>query len=109
MRIALHETAGSILTGMQLEGADTIRMAKEGEPFQTVEIPAEYMAGVDRTHSFFGQRPAIFMHQHHGGSLFVDAILENRPATPGFYDGWKAQQAIDAILASYESGNWVCI
>jgi predicted dehydrogenase len=91
MRIALHGTAGSILTGMQLEGENTIRVAKEGESFQTVEIPDEYS------------------HQHYGCSQFVDAIFENRPVTPSFYDGWKAQQAIDAVLASHESGTWVRI
>jgi predicted dehydrogenase len=109
MRIALHGTAGSIITGMQIEGPDTIRLAKEGEPFQTVEIPAEYMDGIDRTQSFSSQQTAIFIHQRIGCSQFVDAILENKPAMPSFYDGWKAQQAIDAVLASHESGTWVRI
>ena len=109
MRIALHRTARSILTGLQLKGADTIRMAKKGESFQTVEIPAEYMDGVDRTQSFASQQRAIFTHQRIGCSQFVDAILENRPVAPNFYDGWKAQQAIDAVLASHESGAWVTI
>jgi predicted dehydrogenase len=109
MRIALHGTAGSILTGMQLDGADTIRMAKEGEEFQTIQVPDEYMDGIDRTKSFASQQPAIFMHQRIGCSQFVDAILEKRSATPNFYDGWKTQQAIDAVLASHESGTWVQI
>jgi predicted dehydrogenase len=109
LRIALHGTSGSILTGMQLDGADTIRMAKEGEQFQTIEIPDAYMDGVDRTKSFISQHNDIYKHQRLGGSQFVDAILENRSAIPSFYDGWKAQQVIDAVLASHESGTWVRI
>jgi len=39
----------------------------------------------------------------------IDAILENRPVNPNFYDGFKAQQVIDAALASHESGCAVSI
>jgi predicted dehydrogenase len=91
MQIAVHGTAGSIITGMQAEGADTIHITKEGESFHTIEIPDEYS------------------HQHYGCSQFVDAILENRSVMPSFSDGWKAQQAIDAVLASHESRTWVRI
>ena len=109
IRLALHGTAGSILTGLQVEGADTIRMAKEGEFFQTIEIPDEYMDGVDPTQPFFTQIENIFIHQHLGDYQFIDAIFENRPCNPSFYDGWKVQQIIDAVLTSHESGTWVQI
>jgi hypothetical protein len=41
--------------------------------------------------------------------VFVDGILENRPVAPSFYDGWKAQQIIDAAIISSERGCWVDI
>jgi predicted dehydrogenase len=39
--------------------------------------------------------------------LFIDAILEDRPAAPSFYDGLKAQEVIDAAIESHERGIWV--
>ena len=43
------------------------------------------------------------------GTYFIDAILENKSTTPSFYDGYKAQQVIEAALQAHSSGNWVII
>ena len=44
-----------------------------------------------------------------GARAFVDAIVEGRPMTPGFGDGVKAQQVIDAALSSHREGGWVAM
>lgn len=44
-----------------------------------------------------------------GCRSWVDAILEDRPAYPTFYDGYKTQQVIEAALVSDQTGQWVRI
>jgi predicted dehydrogenase len=36
-------------------------------------------------------------------AVWIDAILENRPVSPDFYDGFKVQEVIDAALESHGS------
>lgn len=52
---------------------------------------------------------SVFLTQSVGDRLFIDAILEQRPVTPSFYDGWKAQQVIEAAVASQRSGCTVAV
>jgi predicted dehydrogenase len=41
--------------------------------------------------------------------LFVDAILDDKPLSPTFYDGLKAQAVINAGIQSHETGRWVSV
>jgi predicted dehydrogenase len=50
---------------------------------------------------------APFQEQAIGPRLFIDAIIENRPVAPNFYDGLQAQAVIDAAFESHQSGGWV--
>jgi predicted dehydrogenase len=50
---------------------------------------------------------APFQEQAIGPRLFIDAIVENRPVAPNFYDGLKAQAVIDAAFESHRSGGWI--
>ncbi len=51
----------------------------------------------------------VFMRQSAGPRQFVDAILNDRPIAPTFYDGWKAQTVIDAALESHRRGAWQAV
>jgi predicted dehydrogenase len=51
----------------------------------------------------------IFRTQSAGDRLFIDAILEDKPFAPSFYDGWKVQQVIDAAIQSHRDGRWVTV
>ena len=51
----------------------------------------------------------LFTRQSVADRLFIDAILDGRPMDSTFYDGWKAQQVIDAVIASHEQGRWITI
>jgi predicted dehydrogenase len=44
-----------------------------------------------------------------GDRSFIDAVLAGQKVTPSLYDGWKAQQVIDAALKSHETGCWVSV
>jgi predicted dehydrogenase len=87
-------------SGMQLQ------LARGDELWQPVAIPDHYFEGVDRTKPFLEQMLAMFARQSIGSRLFVDGILADRAVVPSFYEGWKAQQVIDAAIASSESGCW---
>jgi predicted dehydrogenase len=51
----------------------------------------------------------LFQNNSVGPRQFVDAILDDQPIYPGFYEGYKVQQVIDAALESHRSGCRVTI
>ena len=97
--ISLHGQDGTIESCAGLWSANPIseivglkRGAEQAEQFQ---IPASYF-GIDGRENPFGflDKPVL------GPNLFVDAILEDQPLHPDFYDGYKVQQVIQAALES---------
>jgi predicted dehydrogenase len=86
-------------TGLELYGARAGH-----DEIKPIEIPDHLWGEVDRSKPF-----DVFREQHTGGRLFVDAILDDRPISPTFYDGLKAQEVIDAGMEASESGRWVDI
>ena len=44
-----------------------------------------------------------------GCDLVVEAIIEDKPLSPSFYDGLKVQEVVDAALKSAETGRAVDI
>ncbi len=108
-QVALHGDAGSLIADLRIGSGLQLRIAKGDEPFQPVTIPAQYLEGVDATQPLITQLVPMFTHQPIGCRLFVNAIIKNRPIVPSFYEGWKAQQVIDAAIASHETGRWVII
>lgn len=50
---------------------------------------------------------AKVMAEKYGIRYFVDCILDDRPVSPSFYDGWKTQQVIDAAIESDGLGRWI--
>jgi predicted dehydrogenase len=106
-KVTLHGEAGSLVAELRMGSTLKLQFAKGDEGFQSVTIPAHYLQGVDITQPFITQSVPMFMQQNIGNRLFVEAILEDKPVTPSFYEGWKAQQLIDATLASHEKKQWV--
>jgi len=51
----------------------------------------------------------VFASQSVGDRAFIDAIVDDLPLSPSFYDGWKAQQVIDAAIESHRKGCWVAV
>lgn len=107
-QVALYGDSASLIADLKL-GRDSpqLQLARNDEPFQAVTIPDRLLIGVDQEQPFLSQFEAMFRHQSIGSRLFIDGILENRSTVPSFYEGWKAQQVIDAALLAYESGHWV--
>jgi predicted dehydrogenase len=107
-QVKLYGEAGSLEIDVQYQGAEagvTLYIARDpGDRFQRVEIPAAYWGDVQAADPW-----GIFSRQPVGCRAFIDAILENRPATPDFLDGYKAQQVIHAALEADRSASWVSI
>jgi predicted dehydrogenase len=87
-----------------------IRGARQDEEqTQVLAIPEELWEGVDRAQPLIAQEMEAFLKQSIGDRQFIDAILDDRPVVPSFYDGLKAQQVIEAALQSHQQGVWVSL
>jgi predicted dehydrogenase len=93
----------------ELEAGDTFAIAelsggRDGEEeFRLLPIPDRILAGVDEAN------PYHIISQFRGDYLFIDSILEDRPISPSFYNGLKAQEVIDAAKESHKTGHWVSL
>jgi predicted dehydrogenase len=105
-RITLYGENGTLEVVSNMN-AWTVRglQGKETE-FQDIPIPEEFMRGSDPEPSF-NQIVQTFMVQSIGTRLFIDSIIADQPVTPGFYEGMKVQEVIEAAFESDRSGCWV--
>ena len=106
--VQMYGEAGSLEINVPYQGHEAgavIRGVRSGEKrFETLEVPDVYWGGVNRSDPY-----GVFTQHSVGPRLFIDAILENRPVSPNFYDGYKAQQVIDAANVAARSGRSVTI
>lgn len=102
-RVTLHGESGTLEVKATFTNAE-IRGVRDGEKeFHLLPIPDRIMEGVDKVNPFHARS------QFTGDYLFIDSILQDRPISPSFYDGFKAQQVIDAAKESHERGCWVSL
>ena len=97
--LELNVNYDGVNAGVSFQGA-----GPQEKQFQPLGLPASY-GSFDAPFDWFNilaQRPV-------GCRAWIDAIVENYPATPSFYDGWKAQQIIEAGLVSHQTGKWVTV
>jgi predicted dehydrogenase len=112
-RISLHGESGTLESELIFAGADArreLRGARSGEArIQPLAIPDEYWDGVDRSAASPAPAAGMFMRQPIGDRQFIDAIVEDRPASPSFYEAWKVQEILEAALESDRTGCTVSI
>ena len=86
----------------------TVRRTRHGEKqTETLSIPSDILEGLNTDGPPQEWLFQIFTEQAVGDRLFIDAILEDRPASPSFYDGLAVQKVIDAAMESHRKGIWV--
>jgi predicted dehydrogenase len=108
--VLLYGESGTLEAEYCLSQGSSIRGARAGErEFRTLSIPEAMLAGIDQTRPSIEQLVPIFTTQPVGDRLFVDAILEGRPVAPSFYEGFKAQQVMDAALRSDAEGRAIAV
>jgi len=107
-QIKLYGEAGSLEINYIHGGSESQALIRgagsQDETFRTLQVPDSYWGDADPSDNF-----SIITKNSVGTRLFIDAILEDRPVEPNFYDGFKAQQVIDAALASHKQGCAVSI
>lgn len=110
-QVVLHGEDGTLEVDFAFGGPNAgaqIRGARSSESqMQTLTVPDEAWGNVDRSGSEEAKMLALFTTQPVGCRLFIDAIVEDRPLSPSFYEGFKAQQIVDAALESQRGGCWV--
>jgi predicted dehydrogenase len=106
--VQMYGEAGSLEISVPYQGNEAgavIRGVRSGEKqYQTLAVPDAYWGSVNRSDPY-----GVFTQQSVGPRLFIDAIREDRPVSPNFYDGYKAQQVIDAANEADRSGRCVRI
>ncbi len=111
-RLAAHTRSASALTEVDYDflNGDAVRGARRGEPrLRPLPIPDDLLGIVDLNKPPIVQSLERLTREPVGDRLFIDAILADQPLSPSFYDGWKAQQVVQAALDSNDQGCWVTI
>ena len=104
LHVLLHGEAGTLQARLTFAGAaiEGIRANEQG--YKELPMPDSIWGRADRNQPFIAQRRQIFTSQAVGDRLFIDAIVEDRPVVPNFYDGLVVQEVMDAAIESHERG-----
>ena len=99
-QVKLYGEAGTLEIDYQYGGPEAGAMIhaarNDDQQFQTLEVPAIYWGDVSLSDPW-----EVFTKQSAGCRAFIDAILEKQFVSPSFYDGYKAQQAIEGAMNSH--------
>lgn len=89
-----------------LERPHEIQFGKPGQTLQTRAVPAEFLKvpGSPRDPSL-GDPIQTFRYDQN--FEFIQAIVEERPCAPSFYEGVRVQAVMDAILHSTCEKRWI--
>jgi predicted dehydrogenase len=102
--VVLHGESGTLEIVYNELGAE-IRGARHDEAHLGIlPVPDELWGDTDRSNL-----SALMFEDSISTRQFIDAIAEDRIVAPTFYDGWKAQEVIDAALVSHQNGCWVSL
>jgi predicted dehydrogenase len=95
------EVQGDFAQGAAIHGA-----RNGDDTYRELPLPGEQWR-VQAADDYLRLFTELFDTQSVGPRAFIDAIIDDRPSSPGFYDGWRAQAVIDAALESDRTGQWI--
>jgi predicted dehydrogenase len=100
-QIKLYGEDGTLKINYIYRGSEAqmlIRGARsQDKQFQTLQVPDSFWGDANSSEII-----TLFTQNSVGTRLFIDAIMEDHPVEPNFYDGFKAQQVVDAALESHQ-------
>jgi len=102
--IRLHGEAGTLEANMTNAGVELRGARHNDEHVEILPVPDSIWKGADKNDMW-----SVFSTQSVGARQFIEAILEDWPVSPNFYDGWKVQAVIDAAIESHRSGSWISL
>lgn len=86
---------------------NTLQTGKAGGPgLETIEIPKEFWK-LPNSPRDPGQGDPLVTFRYDQAWEFIEAIRQQRPCSPDFHDGARAQQVMDAAVRSAEIKAWV--
>jgi predicted dehydrogenase len=107
--LALYGEAGTLEARFSLSCGE-LRGIRVGEKEWTpMPVPAHYLEGGDPNGPVMEVLRQVFTRQPASARLFVASILEDHQAEPSFADGLRAQEIIDAAIASHSEGRRVLL
>lgn len=100
--VQLYGSKGTIESRFNLFGPNVgvtsyLMSDADADPVQ-ISLPEVYLCGA-ATMDF-----TTHYAKHAGIPLFIDAVKNNTPTSPSFYDGLKIQEVIDAAIESHQTG-----
>jgi predicted dehydrogenase len=92
----------------QLTKPNEVQLGRKGSTtgLETVPVPEEFLKVPGSPRDIRSGDPVMTFRWDQNYE-FIDAILNNRPATPSFADGARCQAVMDAALKSDETSAWV--
>lgn len=90
----------------RLTEPNTILLGRHGQSLETVPVPDEYLVFPGSPRNPREGVPSTVFRYDLVYEL-TSAIVEDRPALPGFDHGARAQAVADAVLKSNQTGQWV--
>jgi len=101
-RIAIYGDGGTLEASYSAFGTCVRGIRAGRDRPEELPIPRHLWGDADRRDPF-----VVFREQSVGDRLFVDAIVDDRPASPSFFDGLQTQRVVDAALEASRQGRWV--
>lgn len=103
--VEINGSEGSIV--FQLEQPLQLQLTKKGETkLRVVPVPTEFLKAPNSPRDPSVGDP-VFAFRYDQNFEFIEAIRQNRPCSPSFYDGALAQGVMDAALLSAKERRWV--
>ena len=108
--VVLHGELGTLEADYSSASGEEVKgIRQDEEEFKELPVPDHLWENVDQSESFFNQLLQLFTNQSICDRLFIDAIIEDKPISPSFYDGLKVQEVIGAAIESHKGGSWVSV
>lgn len=100
-KLELYGEQGTLEAHLTLSGGEINGARSDEKEMKTLSIPDHIWGDLDRTNGAFVN--------FSGDQYFIDSILQGQPASPSFYDGWKAQEVIGAAKEAHQKRCWVSL
>ena len=107
--LSVHRERGVLELCFRVCSGAQIVLMRPGKPPQELPLPDDLASEFDPDKPFTRQMHRVFAGRPVGECLFNNAILGKASAEPSFYDGYKAQQVVDAAIEPAETWRRVAL
>jgi predicted dehydrogenase len=100
----LYATEGTLI--YHLHEPNVVQIGRPDGRLETVPVPREFLTYPGSPRDPQEGEPTVTF-RYDQDFAFVQAIAEDRPCAPSFYDGMRCQAVVDAVLQSARERRWV--